>query len=48
MAMVFASEKFRPYILGFHVIIHTDHDAIKYMMAKKDAKLRLIKWVLLL
>ena len=48
LAMVFACEKFRPYILGSHVIIHTDHDAIKYLMAKKDVKPRLIKWVLLL
>ena len=46
--MVFACEKFRPYILGSHVIIHTDHAAIKYLMAKKDAKPRLIRWVLLL
>ena len=46
--MVFACKKFRPYILGFHVIIHIDHAAIKYMMTKKDAKLRLIRWVLLL
>ena len=48
LAMVFACEKFRPYILGSHVIIHTDHETIKYLMAKKDAKLRLIRWVLLL
>ena len=48
LAMVFAFEKFRPYILGFHVIIHTDHASIKYLMAKKDAKPRLIRWVLLL
>ena len=46
--MVFACAKFRPYILGSHVIIHTDHAAIKYLMAKKEAKPRLIKWVLLL
>ena len=46
--MVFAYEEFRPYILGCHVIIHTDHAAIKYLMAKKDAKLRLIRLVLLL
>ena len=48
LAMVFACEKFRPYILGSHVIIHTNHAAIKYLMAKKDAKPRLIRWVLLL
>ena len=36
LEMVFSCEKFRPYILGSHVIIHTDHAAIKYLMAKKD------------
>ena len=46
--MVFACEKFRPYILGSYVVIHTDHAAIKYLMEKKDAKPRLIRWVLLL
>ena len=28
LAMVFDCEKFRPYVLGSHVIIHTNHDAI--------------------
>ena len=46
--MVFACEKFKPYILGSHVIIHIDHAIIKYLMAKKDGKPRLIWWVLLL
>ena len=46
--MVFSCEKFRPYILGSHVIIHTNHVAIKYLMAKKESKPRLIRWVLLL
>ena len=46
--MVFACKKIKPYILGSHVVIHTDHATIKYLMAKKDAKPRLIKWVLLL
>ena len=48
LAMVFACEKFRSYILGSHVIIHTNHAAIKYLMTKKEAKPRLIRWVLLL
>ena len=48
LALVFACEKFRPYILGSHVIVHTDHIDIKYLMAKKDDKPRLIRWVLLL
>ena len=46
--MVFACEKFKPYILGSHVIIHTDHAVIKYLMAKKEVKPRVIRWVLLL
>ena len=48
LAMVFACEKFKPYLLGSHVIIRKDHAAIKYLMAKKDAKSILIRWVLLL
>ena len=48
LAMVFACEKFRPYIVRSHVIIHIDHATIRYLMAKKDVKPRLIRWVLLL
>ena len=46
--MVFACEKFRPYILRSHVKIHTDHATVRYLMAKKDAKPRLVRLVLLL
>ena len=48
LEIVFACEKFRPYILGSHIIIHTNHVGIKYLMAKKEAKPILIRWVLLL
>ena len=48
LAMVFGYEKFRPCILGSHVVIHIDHVVIKYLMEKKDAKPRLIRLVLLL
>src|ERR1041385_2627123 len=48
LAVVFACDKFRPYIVYSKFIIHTDHAALKYLMAKKDAKPRLIRWVLLL
>ena len=48
LAIVFAFDKFRPYLIGNKVIVHTDHSAIKYLMTKKDAKPRLIWWVLLL
>ena len=48
LAIVFAFDKFRPYLIGNKVVVHTDHAAIKYLMTKKDAKPRLIRWVLLL
>ena len=48
LAVVFALEKFRPYILGSKIIVYTDHAALKYLLSKKDAKPRLIRWVLLL
>ncbi|CAN6455713.1 unnamed protein product [Victoria cruziana] len=48
LAVVFALEKFRSYILGSRVIIYTDHAALKYLMSKKDSKPRLIHWILLL
>lgn len=48
LAVVYAFEKFRAYLLGTKVVVHTDHAALRYLMAKKDAKPRLIRWVLLL
>ena len=48
LAVVFACDKFRPYIVDSKVNVHTDHAAIKYLMEKKDANPRLIRWVLLL
>ena len=48
LAIVFGFDKFRPYLIGNKVVVHTDHSAIKYLMTKKDAKPRLIRWVLLL
>jgi hypothetical protein len=46
LVVAFACDKFRPYIVDSKVTIHTDHAAIRYLMAKKDAKPRLIRWVL--
>ena len=48
LAVIFACDKFRPYIVDSKVNIHNDHAAIKYLMTKKDAKPTLIRWVLLL
>jgi hypothetical protein len=48
LAVVFALDKFQSYLLGSKVIIYSDHVALKYLLSKKDAKSRLIQWILLL
>jgi hypothetical protein len=48
LAVVFAFEKFRSYIMNSKVIVYTDHAAIKYLFAKKEDKPHLIRWILLL
>jgi hypothetical protein len=48
LVVVFAIEKFRTYLVGAKVIVYTDHAALKYLLMKKDAKPRLIQWILLL
>jgi hypothetical protein len=48
LAVVFAFEKFRSYIVNSKVIVYTDHTAINYLLTKNDAKPRLIRWILLL
>ena len=37
-----------PYILGSKIIVYTDHVTVKYLLSKKEAKPRLIRWVLLI
>ncbi|GJV14746.1 reverse transcriptase domain-containing protein [Tanacetum coccineum] len=48
LAMVYAFEKFRSYLILNKSIVYTDHSALKYLFAKKDSKARLLRWVLLL
>nr|GEX74009.1 reverse transcriptase domain-containing protein [Tanacetum cinerariifolium] len=48
LAVVYAFEKFRSYLIMNNCIVHMDHSALKYLFAKKDAKARLLRWVLLL
>ncbi|KAM1160977.1 hypothetical protein ACFX2H_000138 [Malus domestica] len=48
LAVVFALDKFRSYLIGTKVIVFTDHAALKYLLTKKEAKPRLIRWMLLL
>ncbi|XP_073119732.1 uncharacterized protein [Henckelia pumila] len=48
LAVVFALEKFHSYLVLSKITIYTDHYAIRHLLAKKDAKPRLIRWILLL
>ena len=48
LAVVHAMDKFRSYLVGSKVIVYTDYSALKYLLAKKDAKPRLIHWILIL
>nr|GEU33634.1 reverse transcriptase domain-containing protein [Tanacetum cinerariifolium] len=48
LAVVYAFEKFRSYLIMNKSIVYIDHSALKYLFAKKDAKERLLRWILLL
>ena len=48
LAIVYAFDKFRAYLVGQKVIVYSDHAALKYLLSKKDAKPRLIRWILML
>nr|GEY58078.1 reverse transcriptase domain-containing protein [Tanacetum cinerariifolium] len=42
LTVVYAFEKFRSYLIMNKSIVYTDHSALKYLFAKKDAKARLL------
>ncbi|GJZ66408.1 reverse transcriptase domain-containing protein [Tanacetum coccineum] len=46
--MMYAFEKFWPYLVLLKTIVYTDHSNLKYLLSKQDAKPRLILWILLL
>ncbi|RVW58452.1 Retrovirus-related Pol polyprotein from transposon 17.6 [Vitis vinifera] len=48
LAVVYALDKFRAYLIGSSIVVFTDHSALKYLLTKQDAKARLIRWILLL
>ncbi|GKC23600.1 reverse transcriptase domain-containing protein, partial [Tanacetum coccineum] len=48
LAVVYAFEKFRPYLVLSKTIVYTDHLDLKYILTKQDAKPRLLRWILLL
>ncbi|GJZ47282.1 reverse transcriptase domain-containing protein [Tanacetum coccineum] len=48
LAVVYALEKLWPYLVLSKTIVYTDHSALKYLLPKQDAKLRLLRWIHLL
>ncbi|GJS71023.1 reverse transcriptase domain-containing protein [Tanacetum coccineum] len=48
LAVVYAFEKFQSYLVLSKTIVYTDYSALKYLLAKQDAKPRLLWWILLL
>nr|GEY53629.1 reverse transcriptase domain-containing protein [Tanacetum cinerariifolium] len=48
LVVVYAFKKFRSYLIMNKSIVYTNHFALKYLFAKKDAKARLLRWILLL
>ncbi|GJS64590.1 reverse transcriptase domain-containing protein [Tanacetum coccineum] len=48
LAVVYAFEKFRSYLVISKTIVYTDHSTLIYLLAKQYAKPRLIMWILLL
>ena len=48
LPVVFVSERFRPYLMCSKAIFYNDHTTLKYLTSKRDAKPKLIRWMLLL
>ncbi|KAD2805517.1 hypothetical protein E3N88_38894 [Mikania micrantha] len=48
LAVVFAFDKFRSYLVHSKTTVFTSHSALRFLSAKKDAKPRVIRWSLLL
>ena len=48
LAIIHAVNKFRHYITGYQVFIHTDHSSIIYLMNKPITNGRITRWLLLL
>ncbi|GJW38528.1 reverse transcriptase domain-containing protein [Tanacetum coccineum] len=48
LSVVYAFEKFRPYLFLSKSMVYTNHLALKYLLTKQDAKPRLLRWILLL
>jgi hypothetical protein len=48
LAVVHSINKFRHYITGYEVFVHTDHSAMRFLMNKPVTTGRITRWILLL
>ncbi|GKA05907.1 reverse transcriptase domain-containing protein [Tanacetum coccineum] len=48
IVVVFAFDKFRPYLILSKTIVYTDYSTLRHLFKKQDANPRLIRWILLL
>lgn len=48
LALVYAFDKFRVYLVGTNIIVQMDNTAIRYLFSKKDIKTILRRYILLL
>ena len=48
LAVIYAINKFRHYIIGYEVFVHTGHSTIRYLMNKPIINGRITRWILLL
>ncbi|KAA3466733.1 Retrovirus-related Pol polyprotein from transposon 17.6 [Gossypium australe] len=48
LAIIFACEKFRPYLMVNRAYVYTDRSTLKYVLKKKETKASLMRWVFFL
>ena len=46
--VIYALNKFKHYVTGYPIFVHTDHSAIRYLMNKLAVTGQLARWLLLL
>ncbi len=48
LAVVWAVERFKPYIHGMHTVVVTDHSALTWLLAHKEPTQRMARWTMTL
>ena len=48
LGIIYAIKKFCHYLLGYKLVFHTNHNALKFVMNKSNLTSRIACWMLLL